>query len=102
MPLHRRLPKRGFRNPLRVEYQEVNVGRLQELVDAGKLSPGTVVTPDLLYELKVIRKRSEPVKILGDGELNVALEIHAHRFSASAQQKIMSAGGKVVLHGTVH
>jgi len=102
MPLHRRLPKRGFRNPLRVEYQEVNVGRLQELVDQGRLAPGAVVTPELLYTLKVIRKRSEPVKILGDGELTTALEVHAHRFSSSAQQKIVSAGGKVVLHGTLH
>lgn len=101
MPLHRRLPKRGFRNPLRVEYQEVNVGRLQELVEKGKLSAGAVVTPELLYQLNVIRKRSEPVKILGDGELSVPLEVHAHRFSAAAQQKIMSAGGKVVLHGTI-
>ncbi|MCS7176029.1 MAG: 50S ribosomal protein L15 [Candidatus Kapabacteria bacterium] len=100
MPLHRRVPKRGFRNPLRMEYQEVNVGRLQELVDQGRLSPGTVVTPELLYELRIIRSR-RPVKILGDGELQTALEVHAHHFSATAQQKIMSAGGKVVLHGTV-
>ncbi len=101
MPLHRRVPKRGFRNPLRIEYQEVNVGRLQELVEHGKLAAGAVVTPELLYQLGVVRKRHAPIKILGDGELTVPLEIHAHRFSTTAQQKIMSAGGKVIPHGTV-
>jgi len=102
MPLHRRLPKRGFRNPLRVEYQEVNVGHLQQLVDQGRIRPGATVTPEVLYQLKVIRSRTKPVKLLGEGELTAPLEIHAHRFSASAQQKIVSAGGKVVTYGTVH
>ncbi len=102
MPLHRRLPKRGFRNPLRILYQEVNVGRLQQFVERGRLQPGSVVTPELLYRLGLIRSRSQPVKILGHGELTTPLEVHAHRFSASAQQKIMSAGGKVVIDGTIH
>lgn len=102
MPLHRRLPKRGFRNPLRVLYQEVNVGRLQQLAEQGLLQAGSVVTAELLYRLRLIRSRSQPVKILGQGELVTPLEVHAHRFSASAQQKIMSAGGKVVIDGTVH
>ncbi len=102
MPLHRRLPKRGFRNPLRVEYQEVNVGRLQELVEQGRLQPGSTVTPEILYQLGVVRKRTAPVKVLGEGELRVALEVHAHRFSSAAQQKIVSAGGRAVPYGEVH
>ncbi len=102
MPLHRRLPKRGFRNPLRVEYQEVNVGRLQELVEQGRLQPGGTVTPQILYQLGVVRKRTAPVKVLGEGELRVALEVHAHRFSSAAQQKIVSAGGRAVPYGEVH
>ncbi len=102
MPLHRRLPKRGFRNPLRVEYQEVNVGRLQELVEQGRLQPGSTVTPQILYQLGVVRKRTAPVKVLGEGELRVALEVHAHRFSSAAQQKIVSAGGRAVPYGEVH
>jgi large subunit ribosomal protein L15 len=102
MPLHRRLPKRGFHNPLRVEYQEVNVGRLQELVEQGRLQPGSTVTPEILYQLGVVRKRTAPVKVLGEGELRVALEVHAHRFSSAAQQKIVSAGGRAVPYGEVH
>jgi large subunit ribosomal protein L15 len=102
MPLHRRLPKRGFHNPLRVEYQEVNVGRLQELVEQGRLQLGSTVTPEILYQLGVVRKRTAPVKVLGEGELRVALEVHAHRFSSAAQQKIVSAGGRAVPYGEVH
>jgi large subunit ribosomal protein L15 len=96
MPLIRRIPKRGFRNPFKVEYQVVNLGRLQELVDKGKISGDAKVTPELLYEVGAVSKRTLPVKILGDGELKVALEISAHAFSKSALQKIQAIGGKAV------
>ncbi len=96
MPLIRRIPKRGFRNPFKVEYQIVNLGRLQELVDKGKISSDTKVTPELLYEIGAVSKKSLPVKILGDGELKVALEISAHAFSKSALQKIQAIGGKAI------
>lgn len=96
MPLIRRIPKRGFRNPFKVEYQVVNLSRLQELIDRGKISPDTKVTPELLYEVGAVSKRTLPVKILGDGELKVALEISAHAFSKSALQKIQAIGGKAI------
>jgi large subunit ribosomal protein L15 len=96
MPLIRRIPKRGFRNPFKVEYQVVNLGRLQELVDKGKISAHAKVTPELLYEVGAVSKRTLPIKILGDGELKVALEISAHAFSKSALQKIQAIGGKAV------
>lgn len=96
MPLIRRIPKRGFRNPFKVEYQIVNLSRLQELIDKGKISAGTSVTPELLYELGAVSKKTLPVKILGDGELKVALEISAHAFSKSALQKIQAIGGKAI------
>jgi large subunit ribosomal protein L15 len=96
MPLIRRIPKRGFRNPFKVEYQVVNLGRLQELVDKGKISADAKVTPELLYEVGAVSKRTLSVKILGDGELKVALEISAHAFSKSALQKIQAIGGKAV------
>lgn len=96
MPLIRRIPKRGFRNPFKVEYQIVNLGRLQELVDRGKISSDAKVTPELLYEIGAVSKKSLPVKILGDGELKVALEISAHAFSKSALQKIQAIGGKAI------
>jgi large subunit ribosomal protein L15 len=87
MPLHRRLPKRGFVNIFRTEYQVVNLSRLAEL-------GLTEVTPEVLYSLRVIRDKSAMVKILGVGELSTAMTVHAHKFSGTAQQKIVAAGGK--------
>jgi large subunit ribosomal protein L15 len=87
MPLHRRLPKRGFTNIFRKEYAIVSLERLAELGE-------TTINPDLLRKAGVI-KTKHPVKVLGDGELTVALTVSAHKFSKSAQQKITKAGGKV-------
>jgi large subunit ribosomal protein L15 len=88
MPLHRRLPKRGFHNPFRTEYRTVNVERLNEL------APGSVVTPETLQSAGLLRKGEQDVKILGNGELTVALTVRAHRFTRSATEKIQGAGGK--------
>lgn len=98
MPLIRRVPKFGFTNIDRVEYQEVNVETLDRLAKEQAFAGG-VVTPELLYRLGVTRKKSAPVKILGNGDLTVALQITAHKVSASAQQKIEAAGGAVQIHG---
>ncbi|MCS7000406.1 MAG: 50S ribosomal protein L15 [Bacteroidota bacterium] len=95
MPLSRRIPKFGFVNPFRVEYQEVNVGRIEELVQKGRL--GTEITPEELYRAGAISKRNAPVKILGDGQLSHTLTIVAHRFSATAKEKITAAGGQCVV-----
>jgi large subunit ribosomal protein L15 len=90
MPLHMRLPKlRGFKNPFRVEYQVVNVGRLSQLFPDG----GTVGVADLVAAGAV--RSGAPVKILGNGDLSVALQVSAHAFSASAKEKIAAAGGSV-------
>jgi len=86
MPLHRRLPKRGFTNIFRQEYNIVN---LEKLADLGE----TTINPDILRKSGVISTK-RPVKILGDGELNSALTVYAHKFSKSAQEKITKAGGK--------
>ncbi len=94
MPLVRRVPKFGFHNPSRKEYQIVNVERLDELVAKGKISDRKV-TPEVLYALGVVAKKGVPIKILGNGELKSKLEISAHAFSKSAIQKIESSGGKV-------
>ncbi len=88
MPLQRRLPKRGFRNPFRKEYQVVNLSRLQIF------KSGEVITPDALLEKKLIRKKGMPVKILGNGELSRSLHVRANAFSKTAREKIESAGGK--------
>jgi large subunit ribosomal protein L15 len=86
MPLHRRLPKRGFKNIFREEYSIVNVERLDAIGE-------TEITPDVLKKAGMIDGKA-PLKILGNGELKSALTVHAHKFSKSAQEKITKAGGK--------
>jgi large subunit ribosomal protein L15 len=89
MPLHRRIPKRGFTNIFRTDFAVLNVDRLNDF------PAGTVVTPELLLERGIVSQRSRPVKILGDGELKAALTVRVHAFSKSAEQKIAGAGGRV-------
>jgi len=89
MPLHRRIPKRGFHNIFRTEFAVLNVDRLNVF------SAGEVVTPELLVERGLVRQASLPVKILGEGDLKAALTVRAHAFSQSAEEKITSAGGRV-------
>lgn len=98
MPLARRVPKFGFVNINRIEYQEVNVATLQRLVDDNMVIDG-VVTPEILYTLGVVRKKRNPIKILGNGDISAALNVTAHKFSAAAQSKIVSAGGAATVHG---
>ena len=88
MPLHRRLPKRGFTNIFKKQYAIVNLG------DLAKLDPKEKVTPELLLERGVVKRLGDGLKVLGGGELNVPLQIAAHHFSKSAEEKIVKAGGK--------
>ncbi len=94
MPLVRRIPKFGFKNRNRVEYKPVNVARLDALVDEGKLDPKAEITPGVLVDLGVVKKRDR-VKVLGRGEINIALNVRVHAVSESAKQKIEAAGGSV-------
>jgi large subunit ribosomal protein L15 len=87
MPLHRRVPKRGFHNPFRVEYEIVNLDTLGGLFEAG-----TIVTPELLHE-RGLMAGGGPLKVLGRGDLVKALTVRAHRFSGKAAEKIAAAGG---------
>ncbi len=87
MPLHRRIPKRGFHNPFREEYSVINLEELNVFPE------GETVTPELLRAHGFVRKATGPVKVLGDGELKNKLAVHAHAFSASAKEKITKAGG---------
>jgi large subunit ribosomal protein L15 len=91
MPLHRRMPKRGFTNIFRKEFNIVSLERLLELSEE---LLGAPLTPEVLRKAGVI-KTKHPVKILGDGELTVAITVHAHKFSKAAEEKITKAGGKV-------
>jgi large subunit ribosomal protein L15 len=92
MPLQRRIPKRGFKNFNRVEYQAVNVR------DLGRLDGGEV-TPEVLKANGIIRSLKKPVKILGTGEVESAFQVSAHAFSATARSKIEGAGGSVTVLG---
>jgi large subunit ribosomal protein L15 len=88
MPLHRRVPKRGFHNPFRVEYAVVNLDTLAEVFDAG-----SSVTPEVLRERGLVRDAVAPVKVLGRGDVSKKLTVRAHKFSGSAVRKITEAGG---------
>jgi large subunit ribosomal protein L15 len=92
MPLHRRLPKRGFTNAeFRKEFATVNLGRL-EVFEAG-----TIVTPELLVKQGIVKRLGDGLKVLADGQLTKALTVHAHRFSGKAQERIAALGGKAEL-----
>jgi large subunit ribosomal protein L15 len=88
MPLKRRVPKRGFHNPFRIEYAVVNLDTLGERFDAG-----TVVTIDLLRERRLVPASADRIKVLGRGEISKGLTVRAHKFSGEAAKKIAAAGG---------
>lgn len=98
MPLARRVPKFGFKNPFRVEYQVVNVSAIQQLVDTNRITDG-VVTPDILYAHGILRKKSMPCKVLGNGNLTATVTVSADKFSTSAIAKIESVGGTAITNG---
>ena len=89
MPLHRRMPKRGFHNLFRVEYAVINLDVLEKQFEAG-----AVVTPEVMRERGLVPRGTMPVKVLGRGEVAKALTVHAHKFSGTAAEKIAAAGGK--------
>ena len=97
MPIHRRLPKRGFTNIFRKNYVEVNLGRIQSAVDSGKLDSKKPVDAAMLVEAGVISKARDGVRILGKGELKAKVELHAAGASKSAVEAVEKAGGKIVL-----
>jgi len=92
MPLHRRLPKRGFTNIFRTEYSVINLGRIAELQAEGHTESPSKPSPP-----RACSRTEWPGQVLGDGELTGAVTVHAHKFSKSAQEKIEKAGGKAVL-----
>jgi large subunit ribosomal protein L15 len=93
MPLHRRVPKRGFTNIFRTEYSVVNLDRISKITKA-KIEPKDLVNAG------IIKKETELIKVLGRGEISASKTIHAHKFTKSAQEKIEKAGGKVKVIGS--
>ena len=97
MPLHRRFPKRGFHNPFSTDYNEVNIGRIQQAVDAGKLDVQKPVTIDALIAAGVVAKPRDGVKILGQGEIKAKLSFEVAAASKGAIAAIQGAGGTIKL-----
>jgi large subunit ribosomal protein L15 len=99
MPLHRRLPKRGFTPPNQKDLNEVNLGRIQEAVTAGRLDQAATVTVDTLVAAGVLSKPRDGVKILGVGELSARLAFEVAGASKSAREAIERAGGSITVLG---
>lgn len=91
MPLTRRIPKRGFKNINRIEYYVINIDRLQNI----QLKKNEKITPELLRDKGLIKKKNSRIKILGRGDINKPLQVVAHAFSKSAEEKILAAGGSI-------
>jgi len=97
MPMHRRLPKRGFNNVFRVEYAEVNLDRLQQAIDAKQLDTGAVINAEALVKAGVLRRALGGVRLLGRGEIKAKVNVEVHGASKSAIAAVEKAGGSVKL-----
>lgn len=97
MPLHRRLPKRGFKNPFSKDYNEVNLGRLQAAIDKGRIDAKSVVTAETLAAAGIINNIKDGVRILGKGTLKAALTLEVAGISSSARKAVEEAGGSVTV-----
>jgi len=97
MPLHRRLPKRGFTNIFRKEFNEVNLGRVQQAIDAGKLDPAAPIDVEALVKARVLRRAKGGVRLLGAGEIKVKVALTVAGASKSAVAAVEKAGGSVTV-----
>lgn len=97
MPLHRRLPKRGFRNVFSSDYNVISVGKLQAAVEAGRIDPAAPVTVEALVECGILRRGKDGVRILADGELTSALRLSVAGASRAAIEAVERAGGSVTV-----
>jgi large subunit ribosomal protein L15 len=96
MPLHMRMPKRGFNNPFAKEFAEVNLWRIEQAIAAGKLDAKTAIDADVLLKAGVIRRKKDGVKLLGKGELKSKLDITVWSATESAKKAVEAAGGKLI------
>jgi large subunit ribosomal protein L15 len=99
MPIYRRLPKRGFTNPTRPDYAEVNIGRVQAAIEAGKLDAGKTIDAEALIAAGLVRRGLDGIRLLGQGELKAAVTIEVVGASKGAVAAVEQAGGKVVVLG---
>jgi len=97
MPLHRRLPKRGFNKPFRKDYNAVNLGRIQQAIDAGKLDPAATIDVEALVKAGILRRARDGVRLLGEGELSAKAAFAVAGASKSALAAVEKAGGSVTI-----
>jgi large subunit ribosomal protein L15 len=95
MPLHRRLPKRGFKKPFRKDYNEINIGAIQQAIDAGKLEAGATVNIEALVKAGILRRARDGVRLLGQGELKAKVAFAVAGASKSAKEAVEKAGGSI-------
>ncbi|MEM7620413.1 MAG: 50S ribosomal protein L15 [Pseudomonadota bacterium] len=95
MPIHMRLPKRGFNNPFAKEYNEINLGKIQEFVDHGRIDPSKTVTVQYLVETGIVRRAKDGVRLLGKGELKAKIDFEIAGVSAGAKKAVEAVGGSV-------
>ena len=95
MPLYRRLPKRGFNSISKINVARINLDKIQSFIDQKKINPNDKINSDLLKKLKIINKNSQKLKILGDGEIKVKINIEADLISKSAMKKLEKVGGLI-------
>ena len=97
MPIHRRLPKRGFTNINRVNYTELNLDKIQKLIDGKKIDPKKIISYKTLLDLGLVKSKKTKIKLLGKGEIKVKIDIEVSAFSKSAKESIEKIGGTVVI-----
>ena len=95
MPLYRRLPKRGFNSIRKINVAKINLDKIQSFIDQKKINPNDKITSELLKKLKIINKNSQKLKILGNGEIKVKINIEADLISKSAKKKLEKVGGSI-------
>ena len=97
MPIHRRLPKRGFTNINRVNYTELNLDKIQKLIDGKKIDPKKIISYKTLLDLGLVKSKKAKIKLLGKGDIKVKIDIEVSAFSISAKETIEKIGGSVII-----
>ena len=97
MPIHRRLPKRGFTNINRVHYTELNLDNIQKLIDTKKIDPKKIISYKTLLDLGLVKSKKAKIKLLGKGDIKIKVDIEVSAFSKSAKDSIEKIGGKVII-----
>ena len=99
MPIHRRLPKRGFKNINRIHFTELNLDNLQKLIDCNKIDPKKIISYKTLFDLGLVKSKKAKIKLLGKGDINVKIDIEVSAFSKSAKVSVEKIGGSVIMLG---